>query len=253
MAFKLDQFNVMEHLWETLEKGPDGKVHYSIVDIEQLWQAGFVDTGKTDLSTWKSAFDPYRKPDGSYSLSRDEFVALDQYRYKGEIRMPFDAMMINEGRYTDEGLDELIRLSIAPSCGLESKGLNDFFDALKKDFRQKDGLILIKEPAKERIAALLSSHPSPLRNLELMVEYMISSKGEEIKKDVERGFAETASEQSRIQKSRFSQSPTSGTEEKAKKLKAIENAKRSKARAEIEGVAKVELKKIKRSRKGMRG
>lgn len=254
MPLNLSQFNVMEHLWETLDKTADGQhIRYTIVDLEQLWWMGFVDTQNYSMEAWCSIFEPYKQPDGSYQLTRDEFLSLDKYRYKGEIKIPFDPMLINEGRYTDDGLNELVQLSIAPSCNLTANQLKDFFDLLKNDFRESDGLILIREPAKQRIRALLEEHSSPLRNLEILLDQMFQEKGKELEGKVSQAESDEAIMRAALQASRFSSAPTSKLEENAEALKALEKKKHRQEQSEIEGVKNIELKKIRRSRKGMRG
>jgi hypothetical protein len=253
MVLKLDQFDVMEYLWNTLEKTPDGEhIRYTESDVEQLWWMGFVDTARVGMQSWRAAFEPFRQRDGTFLVSRDDFLSLDRYRYQGEIRIPFDPMRINEGKYTDEGLDELIQDSIAPSCALPREELDTFFATLKKDFRQPDRLILIKRPAKERIQTLLDEHPSPLRNLELLLDQMIAQRGAEIEAEVGAAELDAAAMKAAMQTSSFSEEPGSRTEARARGLRALEKARAAEA-PEVEGVAKTELKKIRRSRKGMRG
>jgi hypothetical protein len=253
MALMLDQFDVMEHLWETLQKTPDGKhLRYTLLDIEQLWWMGFVDTARVSLEEWTRLFEPLRQQDGTFLVAKDDFLALDKYRYQGEIRVPFDAMRINEGKYTDEGLDDLFEASIHPSCSLTREKLREFIDTLKRDFRQPDNLILIKQPAKERIKTLLDANPSPLRNMELLLDQMLTQRGADIEKQIDAAELDGAAMKAAMQTSSFSDSPTTRTEEKAQRLRSLEKA-RSEASAEIEGVEKTELKKIRRSRKGMRG
>lgn len=254
MPLDLNQFDMMEHLWSTLDKTPDGlHIRYSAMDVEQLWWMGFVDTRRVSIAEWKAAFEPYRQPDGSFILKREEFLSLDACRYKGEIRIPFDPMKINEGKYTDEGLDELVEGSIAPSCGMTREWLKSFTDTLKKDFRQKDGLILIKRQAKERIRALLDEHPSPLRNLEILLDNMIRDRGQDITKEVEKAEADIATAEAARQVSRFASEPASIAEEKAIELRAIEKSRKAQKEAQLKGVPKVELGKIRRLRKGVRG
>jgi len=254
MAFLLDQFDVMEHLWSTIDKTPDGKyVHYDEIDVHQLYINGFVDAQQFTLKEWMSAFEPFRQPDGTFLLNKDNFLALDRYRYKGEVRIPFDAMKINEGKYTDDGLDDLINASIVPSCNLPQQKLKEFFETLKKDFRQADGLILIKTDAKTRIKTLLDNNPSPLRNLELLLDQMISSRGADMEGEIDRAELDAAAMQAARAASSFSESPTSKSEEKAMGLRALTKARKGKAAGEVEGKDKTELRKIRRSRKGMRG
>jgi hypothetical protein len=254
MTLELGTFDVMEHLWETLEKSPDGQsIRYSIVDIEQLWVMGFVDTGRVGFAKWKSIFDPYQQANGSFLLGKDDFFSLDAYRYKGEIKIPFDAMRINEGKYTDEGFDELMNMSIAPSCDLPKSDLNDFFAALKKDYREDDGLIAIRKTAKERIKALLRSHPSPLRNLELMLDNMLETQEDQLEAMVDRSEADAATLETARQVSRFAAKPTNRVEAKADQFKRMAKSKKKAEKSVDNGKDDVELKKVRRSRKGMRG
>ena len=186
-------------------------------------------------------------------MNKDQFLSLDSYRYKGEIFIPFDPMDINEGKYTDEGLDELINASIRPSCGLSSNDLKNFFDELKKDFRQTDGLILIKKDAKRRINALLTEHPSPLRNMEVMVDQMVNMRGDEIEREVDQMDVEKSTSDAVRQTSSFMQGSTTTVEAKAKEFEKIQKTKKRKDTIINDDKPKTELKRIRRSRKGFRG
>lgn len=254
MVFHLDQFDVMEYLWGTLEKTEDGEhIQYYPIDLQQLWWMGFIDTQRISLDDWFGLLEPYRQEDGTYLLGRDDFLALDEYRYKGEIRIPFDPMLINEGRYTDEGLDELVEASIVPSCDMPRDKIYDFFAQFKNDYRQPDGLILIQMPAKQRIKALLEEHPSPLRYLEILLDLMLTAEGKGMVEKIDQAEIDRATAQAAVQMSRFSSAPISKTEEKAHALDALQKVRKRAESAEVEGVKKVELKRIRRSRKGMRG
>lgn len=254
MPLDLTRENLMENLWESLDKTPDGKhIRYTPQDVEQLWWLGFVDTARYDMDLWRRVFEPYRNPDGSFILNKDQFLALDQYRYTGEIHVPFDAMLINEGKYTDEGLDELIEASIRTSCSLPHDKVDEYFGKLKQEFRQPDGLILIRKPAKQRIKALLDNYPSPMRNMEILIDEMIQSKGEQFEKMIDRAEAGAASIEAAKQASRFSTKPRSRVESKAKQFEKLQKIKKRIEPAADDGSPKVELKHIRRSRKGFRG
>ncbi|MBN1282499.1 MAG: hypothetical protein JXA24_01855 [Proteobacteria bacterium] len=254
MALHLDQFDVMEYLWSTLEKSPDGRhLRYTEFDVEQLWAMGFVDTARINMQEWKAIFEPMRQADGTFLLTRDQFMSLDRWRYRGEIRIPFDAMMINEGKYTDDGLDELVEASIAPSCILPEAELRASVEKLKEEFRGPDGLILVKGPAKTRIKKLLDKYPSPLRNLEILLNHMLKTKGEEVHDAVERAEIDAVSAAAAMQASSFTAAPATRVEAKAEGLRALEKARRTEKAAEAEGKPKTELRKIRRSVKGMRG
>lgn len=254
MAFELSKFEVMQYLWSTMDKTEDGEhIRYTSLDVEQLWWMGFVDTEKIGFEEWISVFEAYRHADGSFLLNKDEFLSLDVHRYKGEIRVPFDAMQINEGKYTDDGLDDLVDASIVPSSSLSPEQVRDFFKTLKDEFRGPDGLILIKRPAKEKINALVNSYPSPLHNLEVIFDNMIKARGKEMMQEIKESAANDATAQAALQASHFSSSPVNAVEAGAKNFKDVAKSKKRHVPAEIEGVEKVELKKIRRSRKGVRG
>ena len=66
MTLELSSFDVMEYLWDTLEKTPDGKhLRYNIYDVEMLWKMGFVDTEQYSMNEWKQVFEPYKQEDGT--------------------------------------------------------------------------------------------------------------------------------------------------------------------------------------------
>lgn len=246
--------NVMEFIWVSVDKGPDGSVHYPKEFIDFLWDYGFVDTKKHSKEIWRAAFEPFQQPDGHFKINHDEFLTLGKYRYEGEVKIPFDPMRINEGKYTDEGLGQLINESIAPSCGLDAQNLNRFFEGLKKEFRQSDDLILIKADAKQKIKKMLDENPSPLRRLELMFDGLLKKQGfkEETKETMQKVAATATPEQlAALQTSTFTAGPTSLAEEQAVKLKQMAKAKVPQAPSPDD--AGEALKKIKRSKKGLRG
>jgi hypothetical protein len=257
MVFKFEGQNVMEFLWDQLPKNDAGNICYTQADVDGLWHMGFVDTERYPLSTWRAQFEPYRRPDGTFELDHQSFVALEKYRYTGEIRVPFDPMFINEGKYTDEGLRELFDLSIAPSCSLSAEDLNIFLGELTALHRDKDGLIKIGKQAKAHIKDMLDHNPSPLHNLEVMLDRMIEEGvNEEIEAQLDESDAARATTEVARQVSKFSSAPISATEEKAKKLSELVKTKKKPeekpAKTEKEK-STTELKKIRRSRKGMRG
>ena len=122
-----------------------------------------------------------------------------------------------------------------------------------RSFRQADGLILIKADAKTRIGTLLENNPSPLRNLELLLDQMISSRGADMEGEIDRAELDAEAMKAARQASSFSESPTTKSEEKAMGLRALTKARKGKAAGELKDKDKTELRKIRRSRKGMRG
>lgn len=254
MSFTLEDFNGMELMWEQFQNRKQGShIRLSAAEVDEMWNCGIIDTARFSIAQWRAAFDQHRQPDGSYLVTKEEFLDKEKYRYKGEIMVPFDAMLINEGKYTDEGLKELVDESIAPSCSLSISELNKFIEGLKNEFRDREtNLIKIESPAKIKIKNLILAHPSPLRRLELIFDYMLSN----LEKDstfLQTNAGDiTARQLIKIQMSSFSMSALNIGEEKFKALSKIE--KRAQKKEElVETKPSTELKKIKRSRKGFRG
>ncbi|MFH1874947.1 MAG: hypothetical protein ABH859_07175 [Pseudomonadota bacterium] len=235
-----------------MQKTPDGKnVRYNHADIEMLWYMGFVDTEQYPLATWKDVFEPFRQKDGTFLIGKKSFLELDKYRYKGEIHIPFDAMLINEGLYTDEGLNELIEASIEPSVMIAQADFEAFWEQLKKDFRNPKGLIKIGPDAKIRIRSLIEKHPSPLRNLEISFDQMLrSGQGADLEQKFEGAKDSMATAQAAMEASTFVQGAAHRTQASAQALKNLQKAKEKQS---VDDKDSLELKRIRRSRKGMRG
>ena len=250
MAFNIGDFNGMDLLWEQIQKDVSGKAILTSEDVDSMWNCGIVDAGQFSLEIWRGAFDEHSLPDGTFKLSKKEFLAKEKYRYKGEIMVPFDATMINEGKYTDEGLNELFEASIKPSCSLSPAKLEEFLDDIKNEFRGDENLIKIGADAKVKIRDMIEANPSPLRRLELMFDYLIKQTEQE-------GFENLAPEDVspeqlvKIQASSFSIQPISEAEEQWQALTKVE--KRVYKTPVAEGKTGTTIKKVKRSRKGLRG
>jgi len=258
MVLEMDTENVMEYLWDQIEKTPDGKhIRYTIEDIDSLWWMGFVDTQRYPLDQWRQVFEPYKRQGNVYVLNRSSFLALDKYRYKGEIKIPFDAMLINEGKYTDEGLQELFDLSIVPSCSKSPAEMRQFVDNFKKQYRQPDGLIRMDSNGKLKLKELIDQFPSPLRNLELTFDRMLEAGVDHDMLDqIEADETARATTEAVKQVSRFSSAPLTKAETQAQRLKDLQKAKPKATPSTPQKEEKkegVELKKIKRSKRGMRG
>ncbi len=251
MTLTLDNFNGMELLWNNLPKKPDeNHTTISLDDIDTMWHLGTVDTVKFSIDEWRAAFDNYGQADGTYVLSREEFLAMEPYRYKGEVMLPFDAMLINEGKYTDEGLQELIDLSIAPSCSYTPTQMHDFMTDLKESNRDKRNLIRIDVNAKAEIKKLVEGNPSPLRRLELMFDYLVKDAATRGNKVISTP-ASLPEEVAMVQASSFTIQPLSEVEAQWKVLTSIEQ--KAQAKDKIDKSKTTKLKKVKRSRKGLKG
>ncbi len=248
--------NIMEFIWETVERPDNGdRMVYAKQDVEALWELGFVDTERFPKQDWFEALEPFLEQDGNFRFNKAEFLSLDSYRYQGDIKVPFNALEINEGKYSDEGIQVLVVLSVAPSISLSKAELGKKVDVLKQKYRQKDGLILIKMPAKQEIRSWIDDNPSPLHRLELLFADFLKQRGflKEAKKEVQaHARVATPQEQARVQASAFSNLPSTVVEAKASEFKKMAKANAPTGSSE-EDDSKPKLKKIKRNPKGMRG
>lgn len=251
MAYKSDE-NVMELIWNGAPKTPDPEhVTMTQTDLEILWNYGFVDTDQYPKDLWFGAFEHHKQTCGNYILTKNELLEKDKYRFKGEILRPFDPLLINQGKYTDEGLQDLIDLSIGPSCSLPKDQLFQFFNNFKTKYRGKDKLIWMDLKAKKEIAELIYAHPSPTLMRELYFDYAFYAQMMFIAKG---GKAASSHDTAKIQASTFATDSSNRSEIAARRLRALEKAREQLNRNEIDKEAEgTKLKEIKRSRKGTRG
>lgn len=251
MPFKQDEKLVMEVIWQNLPKLPDeDHVTFDEGALEEIWLAGFVDDQKYSLQEWIKAFEPHKTPEGTFVLRKEDFFEKDKYRFQGEIKIPFEPLRINEGKYTDEGLQELIDLSIYPSCSYSRQELQKFFDEFKERYRGKDGLIRIDMMAKRDIAKLIYENPSPTRRRELLFDMLFAEQIQEIREGISPVLHATPEQAAEVQVSTFTTTLTPA-EKALKGLKAVEKIKNSGATGG--GDEGVRIKKVRRSRKGIRG
>ncbi len=260
MTLTLSDFNGMELFWDRLPKQPDeDHITLSQEELDTMWEAGIVDTKEYPIATWRAAFDVHRQADGTYLLNKEEFLSKETYRYKGEIMLPFDAMQINEGKYTDEGLNELFDASIAPSCSLSPAELRKFMDDLKTLFKEPNGLVKIGREAKIQIRDMIDQNPSPLRRLELTFDVLINNQvSQGMPADSGEFVAVSQHELSpeqiaKVQASSFSMQPSNIGEEKWRALGKIEKRSKKAEKASVHDKTSTTIKKAKRSRKGLRG
>lgn len=242
---------IMEMIWQSLPKMPD-EDHVTFDDgaLEEIWLAGFVDDSQYTLEDWLKSFEPHKAPDGTFVLKKEDFFEKDKFRYLGGVKIPFEPLKINEGKYTDEGLQELIDMSIHPSCALSQSELKKFFDEFKERHRLSDDLIKVDMTAKREIAELIYQNPSPTRRRELLFDMMFAHNIDEIRRGNLPVVEATPEQAAEIQISTFTAAP-SQAERAALELKSVEKSKKPKATGG--GDEGVTLKKVRRSRKGSRG
>jgi len=244
---------VMETIWNNLPKFPDNDhVTFDEAAVKEMWETGFVDETRYSLEEWMKAFEPHKTPEGNYILTKNDLFEKAIYRYKGEIKLPFEPLLINEGKYTDEGLEELINLSIAPSCSYSRERLREFFEDFKKRHRGGDGLIKMDMAAKREIADLIYQNPSPTRRREVLFDMIFGEQIEEIIKGTSPILTATPDQAAQVQISAFTQVP-SEVEKASVGLKSIEKVKERGTAPAATNSPDTSLKKVRRSRKGIRG
>lgn len=243
--------NLLEELWAQVQKTPDGKgVMFTDQDVEFLWHCGFVDTQQVPFSQWAGYFAPFLNKEAKvYVLGRASFMLIEDFRYKGPIREPFDFHKINDGYYTDQGLDELFELGIGPSVEAPRKEFDAFITDIKKTFRGKDKLIRMDAACKEKIGAFMDAHPSPLRRLELIMD--AKEKGIQLNPDLFSYQVSGVNAVTAMQSSAFSMRPSTMA---ASRKEALGKVTQSKAKpAEKPAANTTPLHKLRRSPRGTRG
>lgn len=252
MGFKAED-NLMEMIWDAMPRYPDeNHITLGAGDIEELYNNGFVDTELYKREDWVKAFEPHKTAEeDTYVVTKEEFLEKEKFRYKGEIMVPFEPLLINEGKYTDEGLQELIDLSIAPSCSLPKRDVQKFFDEFKAKYREKDNLIRMDMEGKRRVAYLIYENPSPMRRRELLFDAMFAMHMQEIVRGKSQILKATPEQAAQVQVSTFTTLPSSRSEAAAKELERIEKVRGAKATGS--GDEGVQVKKVRKSRKGFRG
>lgn len=241
---------LMAELWDQVQKTPDGSgVMFTDKDIEFLWHCGFVDTQQVPFAQWAAFFVPFLHPDAKvYVLSRANFMLIEDFRYKGPIREPFDYRKINEGHYTEQGLDELFNLGVGPSIEATPQELAAFVAEIKKMRRDKNNLIRMDHACKQKIGQFMESHPSPLRRLELIMSAKAGgvALSPESFRFQEKGFDAVAS----MQASAFSVRPSTVAVAKTESLDKIRQSKEKPAAGSDKDT--VPLHKIRRNPQGTR-
>ena len=251
MALYLNDPEFIEGVWESAPKTNDNRIQYDLAAVKHLWGSGFVDTERISLKEWLKIMSQFKSDDDNYFLDHDQFISLDKYRYSGEVKIPFDPYKLNDGKYDENSIEQLFEHTILPNTILTEDELSEFKTNFKQKFASDDNLIIINKSAKDLLNDLLEVYPSPVRNLEVMMdnffqsaEDYLESEGIDVKKIIHAS-----------QQSMFTQSPTSSVEKKARALKDLMKTKpkqeeKSSKKDKDKGV---DLAKIKRSKRGMRG
>lgn len=169
----------MEYIWERIPKQKDGKtIRYLKADLDYLYFHGFVNTFDHTLQKWKKAFEPFKRKDESYVLTKEQFVALAPFRYTGRSEEVFDPFTIQLGPWPDDKLKILYDRTIAVASDVNEKAFWAFVDSFKKAGRvDKKGQLVMDEVVQTGIYTLLEEYPSPRRRLEKEVQRIREKRG----------------------------------------------------------------------------
>src|SRR5262249_30757370 len=90
-------------------------------DIDYLYDTGFVDTDRYKKEEWIDAFKDSLLPDGSYLITREQWLAKGVYRFSGPTAAPFDPLSLQEGEWEVEEFEKILEEKIFPSTTLSKE------------------------------------------------------------------------------------------------------------------------------------
>lgn len=172
MTYQSQMLRSMEFIWNRIPKQKDGKtIRYLKGDVGYLYYHGFVDTLKYKLTDWEKAFAPFKQPDGSFVLGKDEFMLLTKFRFTNTTYRMFDPSKIEEGPWPDKALKGFYLKTISRATTIPENVYWDAINKLKKAGQvDKDGHFIIDANFKKLIFQLVIRYPSPRAILEAEVK-----------------------------------------------------------------------------------
>ncbi|MBI4196965.1 MAG: hypothetical protein HY539_04000 [Deltaproteobacteria bacterium] len=163
----------MEELWEQVSQPADDGQKYitykTAQDLLFLYANGFVDHRKYTLDAWIKAFDECRQSDGSYKITKQQWLAKESYRYSGPVEEPFDPHRLQERDFTEAEFEAVLKYFVCPSTWINESSIPIILDDLRKRKKLVNGKIRIDPAVKKEIQEVLDKFPSPLRVLQLDV------------------------------------------------------------------------------------
>lgn len=173
----------------------DGKRHIFFkdhVDIAFLYATGFVDAKKFNYKQWLDSFDPSKQPDGSYIVSKEQWMEKRKFYYDGPIHPPWDPMAVEEREYSEKEIHDLLVEKVLPCTIFDASYAQVYINNLKAQGRLANGKAKVDKPAKEYILQVINQYPSPMRVLEVSVYRLRDTR-----------LGQTQAAQNQIQKSGF--------------------------------------------------
>jgi len=162
----------MLSIWEqTAQVLPDGKKYIiwrNRFDLDYLYITGFVDVDRHSKDEWFASFDDSLKPDGSYQVTPDQWLAKRKYRYVGPVGEAFDPLSLREGDWEPEELEKLLKETILPATTVAEEHFRKGFDKVRNT-AFVGGKFRLNRVFKFSLKQLFLNYPSPRRLRELAV------------------------------------------------------------------------------------
>lgn len=172
----------MEYIWDRIPKQKDGQtIRYIKADLDYLYYNGFVDSRQFSIDLWKKAFKNFEQEDGTYVLTKNQFMALRLFRYEGRSDEVFDAHKIQKGPWPDASLQKLYEKSIHKASTISDQTFWTFINELKKlGHADEQGHLIIDDAVQLGFQAFVDQYPSPRRRLEKEVGRLRSEKNQKL-------------------------------------------------------------------------
>ncbi|HSA60245.1 MAG TPA: hypothetical protein VLJ37_11235 [bacterium] len=137
-------------------------------DLDYLYDSGFVDTDQYRKEQWIDAFQDSLKPDGSYIVTKDQWLAKRAFRFDGPTGEPFDPLTLPEGEWDMDAFDKLLKQKILPSTTLTEENFRRGFEKARKT-AIVNGKVVVNKMFKFNLKQIFLLYPSPRRNREMAV------------------------------------------------------------------------------------
>ena len=172
-----DNTRAMEHIWKQVAKKEEGGqefIHYTgVAELNFLYFTGFVNTQKYTLQEWQKAFDDSRQSNGSYRVTKDQWMAKQAFRYNGPVGRPFKPLDdLQEREYNETEIVDVLKNKIVPSTSVDEKTILGYVNHYKSRGMLVNGKMKVDKSLKRDIHTLLEMYPSPLRVLQINVQKM---------------------------------------------------------------------------------
>lgn len=163
----------LEELWEKVaQPGDDGHKYITYKgeqDLIFLYANGFVDFRKYTAAAWVEAFTESKQKNGSYRVTREQWLAKEKYRLNEPVGEPFDPGRLKEKEITEAEFAAVLKHFICPSTWIPEANIPNMLEYYRKNKKLANGKIRIDPSIKKEFKDVLEKLPSPLRVLQLDV------------------------------------------------------------------------------------